>query len=622
MGKSSPSMPAPPDPAAAAQAQGAANLDAARQAAQLNRYDVYTPYGAQTWQQAYSPQDRAALDRWQQEMDGYTANVLPAWTAAQQAGAPQAASGQYIENSDQGWHSPGGGQQAPAGPMPAPPQRPDVHPGQWTQTIALTPDGQANLDLQNRLTNQALSFGNDQVGRVAGTVGQPLSFADAPPTVPGVGQTIGGAPGIGADAQARFLELSRQLQGADPQQVARAQQQFFAGLDAGDVGGIVRDNPQLQGMALGNAGQRLAMLYGPGEGGAMQRWTAGVQGLMAQGMDVAAAHNQVLGQMSGGDLAQILQDPNAATYGAAARGAIAQRADQLAAAANRPDQGAGAVQRRLDLARLPAMPRIDAAPQATGPWLQAQGQGAGPGAGPYGLDLSRQGIEDALYRRAAARLDPQWQQQEQALAAQLANQGIPIGSAAYDAEMDRFARARNDAYAAATNDAILAGGGEQSRLFGLGLAGRQQGFDEALAGATFANAAQGQAYGQARDTRAQIFNEGMTVAQQDFYQQQQNAALQNAARQQAIQEQLLLRNQPINELVALLGTSGGVQMPQFGAPAAIGVAAPDVMGATYDSYAGQMNAYNAAQQRNAAGMQGLGSLLGTGLRAAASGGWF
>ena len=44
------STPAPPDFNAQAQAQGAANVETAQTEAHLNRPDVYTPYGSQTWQ--------------------------------------------------------------------------------------------------------------------------------------------------------------------------------------------------------------------------------------------------------------------------------------------------------------------------------------------------------------------------------------------------------------------------------------------------------------------------------------------------------------------------------------------------------------------------------------------
>lgn len=48
MGKDSPAPPAAPDYAAAAQAQGAANVDAARIAGKMNNPNIFTPYGSQT----------------------------------------------------------------------------------------------------------------------------------------------------------------------------------------------------------------------------------------------------------------------------------------------------------------------------------------------------------------------------------------------------------------------------------------------------------------------------------------------------------------------------------------------------------------------------------------------
>ena len=45
-----------------------------------------------------------------------------------------------------------------------------------------------------------------------------------------------------------------------------------------------------------------------------------------------------------------------------------------------------------------------------------------------------------------SRIDPQWQQQEEALRTRLANQGVGAGSAAWDAEMRRFGQNRSDAY--------------------------------------------------------------------------------------------------------------------------------------------------------------------------------
>ncbi|MCR4339343.1 MAG: hypothetical protein NUW01_05590, partial [Gemmatimonadaceae bacterium] len=86
-----------------------------------------------------------------------------------------------------------------------------------------------------------------------------------------------------------------------------------------------------------------------------------------------------------------------------------------------------------------------------------------PGA-PVADEASRKAAEDAVYGRFASRLDPQFQQEQDALATALANQGIGIGSKAYGSEMDRFSRSKNDAYDAARRAAVEMGGAEQSRL--------------------------------------------------------------------------------------------------------------------------------------------------------------
>jgi hypothetical protein len=156
-------------------------------------------------------------------------------------------------------------------------------------------------------------------------------------------------------------------------------------------------------------------------------------------------------------------------------------------------------------------------------------------AGSGGYADQRKQVEDALYGRATSRLDPQFEQQARQMETQLANKGIPIGSEAWNRAMDNFNRGRNDAYAGARSDAVTGGGAEQSRLFGLDIGARQQG----------------------------------------------------------ITEQLTKRNQPLNELAAILG-GGQVSMPQF-APGGGASAAPvDYTSLVNNKYAAQ----NSAAQQN------------------------
>lgn len=59
---------------------------------------------------------------------------------------------------------------------------------------------------------------------------------------------------------------------------------------------------------------------------------------------------------------------------------------------------------------------------------------------------SAQDIADKAYSGLTSRLDPQWNQREQAMQTQLANQGIAPGTEAYTNAMRDFSAGRNDAY--------------------------------------------------------------------------------------------------------------------------------------------------------------------------------
>lgn len=116
---------------------------------------------------------------------------------------------------------------------------------------------------------------------------------------------------------------------------------------------------------------------------------------------------------------------------------------------------------------------------------------------------SRKRVEEALY----SRLNPSLERDREALETRLANRGIMLGSDLYRQGVDEFTRQSNDA----RMQTVLAGGQEQSRLFGMDLS---------------------------------------------------RAGFNNTLRQQQFQEALAKRNQPLNEIIGLLSGSQ-VQMPQF-----------------------------------------------------------
>ena len=165
-------------------------------------------------------------------------------------------------------------------------------------------------------------------------------------------------------------------------------------------------------------------------------------------------------------------------------------------------------------------------------------------------DQSRATVESAVL----SRINPDLERERAALESRLANQGITMGSEAWNTGMQDWSRMANDA----RMQAVLTGGQEQSRIFGLGM-------------------------GQSQ--------------------------MSNAARQQSLAEQLALRSQPINEAAALL-SGQQVQMPQFNAVPQVQVQAPDYQGAVGQNYAGQVANWNAQNQRVGQQNAAFANLLG------------
>lgn len=129
--------------------------------------------------------------------------------------------------------------------------------------------------------------------------------------------------------------------------------------------------------------------------------------------------------------------------------------------------------------------------------------GAAPELQSLDFSADRNRVEESLF----ARQQPQQERDRAALETRLANQGIKVGSAAYNAAMDDMNRGLNDSRLAT----IAQAGSEQDRMVNLALA----------------------------DYQARM-----------------------SGRQQNVQELLMQRNQPLNEISALMSGSQ-VSMPQF-----------------------------------------------------------
>lgn len=98
----------------------------------------------------------------------------------------------------------------------------------------------------------------------------------------------------------------------------------------------------------------------------------------------------------------------------------------------------------------------------------------------------------------------------------------------------------------------------------------------------------------------------------------QQYGLEASTRDRAIQERSNLRTQPINEVAALLGTGQGVQGPTFQNVPQVQVANTDISSPYNTQYQGQMAQWQQGQKSNDAMMGGLFGLGGAGIGAAGS----
>lgn len=239
---------------------------------------------------------------------------------------------------------------------------------------------------------------------------------------------------------------------------------------------------------------------------------------------------------------------------------------------------------------------------------------------------------NALYSAYTSRLDPQWQRERESVESRLQAQGVNVQSnpEAYSRALSDYNKSRTDAYQQALAGAVGVGVAENSNAFNRSLAGRQQGVTEAnqMYGAGLGNRQQltseaDRQYAAGMGNRQQLGSEMAQQQSADLQRRQQMAAEQgqqyNASlgnRQQALQEITAQRNQPINELAALLGTSGGVNSPQFGGVPGVNVQAPDIMGANSMATNQANNIYSQQMASNNAKLGAAGTLAGVGLQTA------
>ena len=674
MGKKSPAPPPAPDYAGAAQQQGIANLEAARLTARLSNPNVITPLGGQrvTYgrpqfnQRAYD----AAMAQYRARNPQATATGTPP-TGAPTGGVPPTApmgGGMYgpttgtagvdmgvspeptatkadgmpaarrqalgMEDTDyaQGFTTLPTGSQVPTamlvgggrldssgmgpGQMTRAGQGYDPSFSQYgytgdvmptremftdmvdldTPTIEqyLTPDAQATLEAQQRVERAFSGLGERAIGRVQDVYGTAFT----------------------------------------PQGLPEQQFQFQGG-------GPLPTLPQLQGQARSDV-SALPVNFGPTAG---QYGTAagGPGALNLQGLDTSGIGGVQTGM---GQFGQAQGGPAAPTL---------QGQLDVSNLAQMPVNAGMTAQEAI-------MSRLDPQLQRQRAQLETQlaNQGLVRGGEAYNVALQEQGQRENDLRTQAAlqglQLDMQARQQGlgevQALggfANQAALAGFGAGQQATAAQNAAIAQNAglalqsgqfaNQAQAQQFAQRLAAGEfGREAQLasFQTGQAAQDavnraiaQNFGQGLAAQGAYNAAAGQQFGQEMDI-AGLYNASLAQNQaaalqqaqaqaalqsQGFNQAQAMANFQNAQRQAALQEQLALRQLPLNEVAAIMG-GAQVQLPQFQSYQGAEVAAAPIFAGTQaaGNFAQQNYANQIARQNAQMGLYGsLAGMAGTAL---------
>ena len=218
-----------------------------------------------------------------------------------------------------------------------------------------------------------------------------------------------------------------------------------------------------------------------------------------------------------------------------------------------------------------------------------------------GLEANRAQFENSAQQQGFNQLDRR-NSVANAAQGQQFGQGLQSAQFANTAQQQGFNQAMG--LAGLNNAGQAQRFGQNQAQTAQGNAAQAQRFGQGLQSAQFANQAQGQAFAQ---------GQGMNAASQQQYANNQSAnqinnALQDqafnaqltknsaldAARQRALQEQLTMRNQPINEVSALMG-GAQIQGPNFINPNTPQMPTTDIAGLINNGYQQQMAAYNNRQ---------------------------
>lgn len=360
-------------------------------------------------------------------------------------------------------------------------------PGGFTQTTTLSPEQQQLYNLYTQAQQGALGVANQQIGRVGEALGQ--------------GFDLNSLPALASGLQAPQLQSQLNTQGTQASFTNPLQQ---GGNGYGGIQSIMDATANVPGVS--NITQQWAQnpinFQGVGGGGGGNiNVASGVSGAgqgIVNSFDTGGPIQTSIGGL--GPL-QNTFDPGQAVQGQV--GQYGQITNTFDGGQPLNDQiaNAGQIQRQV---------------------------------GPTDFSADRQAVTDAVIQQAMSRLNPQFQQQDNALLQRLANQGIGINSEAYKNAVLQQGMVQTDARNQALYSGIQQGAAEQNQLF-----------NQAVAQGQFSNNAQNQQYVQNANDAA---FRNATAAQQ-FGQNQQQAQFQNAAQAQGF-GQNLAQGQFANEAAA------------------------------------------------------------------------
>ena len=372
-------------------------------------------------------------------------------------------------------------------------------------------------------------------------------------------------------------------------------------------------NPNLQGLQtnIADAGQIAQApnlgLYGSASGGPQ-----GGQYGSAGGGPGSGAYGMAGANVQAGG---INQGPQAGQYGFADRNLNVSNV--AAMPVNAGTTGQQAIMNRL-------APELDRQSKATEQRLANQGLVAGGEAYENAMISQNQQKNDLLSQAALQGIGL-----DTAANAQGFGQALQAGQYGNQAVAQNFSQAQ--AAQAAQNAAQQQGFAQQFGLAGLqnqaigqnfaqGQTAQQlqnAGIGQNFAQGQAANAAGNQAVGQNQQAALQQQQASNAAQNQQYNQLMQRAQFGNTAQQQSLQQQLALRNQPLNEIAGLMSGSQ-IQMPQFQGYQGANVAGTPIMQGAIAQGGANMDAYGIQSANVNAKNAGTASLLGSAATAGAT----